>query len=207
MNSRCGRPVDHTKEVALLDAAQELLFTQGPSKLSMEAVARKAGVSKVTLYSRFADKRMLVEATIRRQSTELVKQLAITPDSEQEPAEALYDFGLRLLQFILCQNHLNFLRMLGSIREVDHELLHRIYENGAQASHSALSQWFSTQHQAGRLNCPEPEFAAEMFLCMLAGLDIVRSLHHLPPRQPGDEIAQHVSRVVATCLRAWQAEK
>ncbi len=98
--------MDHAKEVAILDAARELMFTKGPAKLSMEAVARKAGVSKVTLYNRFSNKNVLIEALIRRQSNELIKHLGITPEARISPRQALYKFGQRLLSFILSQDNL-----------------------------------------------------------------------------------------------------
>jgi len=136
--------VDHAKEVAILDAARELMFTKGPAKLSMEAVARKAGVSKVTLYNRFSNKNVLIEALIRRQSNELIKHLGITPEARISPRQALYKFGQRLLSFILSQDNLNFLRLLGSVPEADRDLLQGIYDYGVQASQLALSQWLSS---------------------------------------------------------------
>ena len=48
-NARPGRPPDPAKQRAILDAARSLLFQGGPGELSMEAVARRAGVSKVTM--------------------------------------------------------------------------------------------------------------------------------------------------------------
>lgn len=202
-NTRTGRPVDHAKEVIILDAARELMFTKGPAKLSMEAVARKAGVSKVTLYNRFSDKSVLIEAVIRRQSNELIKHLTLTPDVRIPPHQALCEFGQRLLNFILSRDNLNFLRLLGSVPDVNRELLQGIYDCGVQASQLALSQWLSAEHDAGHLNCPDVDFAAEMFLSMIVGHDILRALHQLQPRQPNGEITTHVDKVVKACLHMW----
>lgn len=196
--------MDHSKEVAILDAARELTYSQGPGKVSMEAVARRAGVSKVTLYSRFPDKNALIEATIRQQLNELVENLAITPGGGQDPRHALNEFGQRLLTFVLSKDYLNFLHLLGSVPEVDRELVQGIYECGAQASRDTLSLWLSAAHDAGDLCCHDTEFAAEMFLGMLIGLDIVRSLHRQPPRRPGDSIETHVAKVVDACLILWK---
>jgi len=56
----------HTRGVALttrlLTIAQELLVAEGYSKFSMEAVAKAAGVSRSTLYRRWASKQELVVA-------------------------------------------------------------------------------------------------------------------------------------------------
>ncbi|MFG3590600.1 TetR/AcrR family transcriptional regulator [Streptomyces sp. NPDC047990] len=45
-----GRVRDETKRAAILSAALEIVETDGLGKLSMEGIAARAGVSKVTLY-------------------------------------------------------------------------------------------------------------------------------------------------------------
>ncbi len=61
---RRGRPLDPGKDRAILMAARALLFARGPRALTMEAVARAAGVSKPTLYSRYAGRRELLLAVV-----------------------------------------------------------------------------------------------------------------------------------------------
>lgn len=203
-NKRSGRPFDPSKEVAILDAATELLLTLGPAKLSIEAVARKAGVSKVTIYSRFNEKNMLIEAAVRRKSNELNQRLSISPERNESPHQALYDFALNLLHFVLSSEHLKFLRLLGSLSEVDQDLLHSIYNNGVQASLNAMDEWLKIQHKAGVIECPDTGFAAELFLNMVTGLDIIRALYQLPPKQSGEQINRHVESVVKQFLRLWE---
>ena len=65
---QAGRPVDRSKDNAILQAARHLLSTQGVGSLSMEAVAKLAGVSKATLYNRFANRQLLIEAVLRSQT-------------------------------------------------------------------------------------------------------------------------------------------
>ncbi len=55
-----GRPVDRNKDIAILQAARQILLFEGASVLTMEAVAAKAGVSKATLYSRFGNRNALI---------------------------------------------------------------------------------------------------------------------------------------------------
>ena len=51
-----GRPKDPAKRAAILDAAEKLFLSQGFTGTSMDAVAKEAGVSKLTVYSHFSDK-------------------------------------------------------------------------------------------------------------------------------------------------------
>ncbi|WP_009478341.1 TetR/AcrR family transcriptional regulator [Rhodococcus sp. JVH1] len=64
-NSRkAGRPRDDTVESAVLEAALTILATEGVAGMSMNSVAAAAGVSKVTMYSRWASKSDLIGAAL-----------------------------------------------------------------------------------------------------------------------------------------------
>lgn len=57
---RCGRPRDAAIDRRVLTAALELLASGGLTAITMDAVAARAGVSKPTLYRRWASKEELV---------------------------------------------------------------------------------------------------------------------------------------------------
>lgn len=65
---REGSPV---KRAAILSAARELFVHQGVDRVSMDAVAAEAGVSKATVYEYFGDKRRLFEAILSDASESL----------------------------------------------------------------------------------------------------------------------------------------
>jgi AcrR family transcriptional regulator len=59
-----GRPRSAEADRAILDATIGLLYEEGYSRMSMEAVAEAAGVGKTTVYRRYRDKADLVTAAI-----------------------------------------------------------------------------------------------------------------------------------------------
>jgi len=59
-----GRPRSATADRAILDAALDLLAEVGPTALSVEEVASRAGVGKTTIYRRFATKGDLIVASL-----------------------------------------------------------------------------------------------------------------------------------------------
>ena len=62
-----GRPRSAQADEAIVDAVLALLTEEGFDKLSMDAVAARAGVGKATIYRRWASKEALViEAVARR---------------------------------------------------------------------------------------------------------------------------------------------
>ena len=65
--SRAAGQIDGTKTEAILDAALELFGEKG-ALASMEAIARRAGVSRQTLYNRFPSKLEIGRALAARRS-------------------------------------------------------------------------------------------------------------------------------------------
>ncbi len=63
---RPGRPRSAAVDVAIIDAALRLLARDGFGRMSMDAVAAEAGVSKATLYLRYRDKADLATAALAR---------------------------------------------------------------------------------------------------------------------------------------------
>jgi AcrR family transcriptional regulator len=57
-----GRPVDPAIDEGLLHATQDLLIEEGFERLTMDAVARRCGASKATIYRRWPSKIALVVA-------------------------------------------------------------------------------------------------------------------------------------------------
>ncbi|ANY07770.1 TetR/AcrR family transcriptional regulator [Pseudonocardia sp. HH130630-07] len=63
-----GRPRDPAINEAILSATRDLIAEVGQRGLSMEAVAARAGVSKPTLYLRYASKALLITEALFGQS-------------------------------------------------------------------------------------------------------------------------------------------
>ncbi|SDD04027.1 TetR/AcrR family transcriptional regulator [Glycomyces harbinensis] len=59
-----GRPRSREADAAILAASLELLIERGAEATSVEQVARRAGVTRATVYRRFPDKTSLLLATI-----------------------------------------------------------------------------------------------------------------------------------------------
>ncbi|MGD9696106.1 MAG: TetR/AcrR family transcriptional regulator [Thermoleophilia bacterium] len=62
---RAGRPRSPERDAAILDAALRLLSTEGYSRMTMDAVAAEAGVSKATIYLRHPGKADLATAALQ----------------------------------------------------------------------------------------------------------------------------------------------
>src|SRR3954449_7681772 len=89
-----GRPRDPRVDEAGRRAALELLVQEGFPATSMQAIARRAGVSAPAIYRRWSSKAELIEAAVF--PSDLVEPAA---DSDDLGAE-LADYCLRILTYL-----------------------------------------------------------------------------------------------------------
>jgi TetR/AcrR family transcriptional repressor of mexJK operon len=184
----------------MLASAHALLFKRGPSAVSIEAVARRAGLSKMTVYSRYTNREALIAAVIQRQAARMAVSLSFAPESHRNIQEALTTFGVRLLSFLLSETHLGFLRALRSATTFPTNAMRTIFRFGPQSTLDNLAQWMRQAHRAKLAHISRPERSAELLLGMLTGLDIVRAMYGEPCRQTPRTITRHVRRVVQLFL-------
>lgn len=91
-----GRPRDPRTDDAILDAVRELLREQGYNRLSIEGVARRAGVSRPTIYRRWPTKAHLVhEAVYPAQDVHFT-----APDDDSAESAAGRDFTDDIERFV-----------------------------------------------------------------------------------------------------------
>ena len=73
----------------LLDAALEAATIHGIARLSMGDVARRADLSRQTLYRHFPSKDALVAAVVTAETTQLIEQVVAAAVQETEPQASL----------------------------------------------------------------------------------------------------------------------
>ncbi|WP_392419998.1 TetR/AcrR family transcriptional regulator [Capnocytophaga canis] len=83
----------------LITIARDLLIDLGIKSVTMDDIARKAGVSKKTLYNHFKDKTDLIQTVVLYVSKELNEQTKAIMTNRQNPIEQLYEVE----RFFSCQ--------------------------------------------------------------------------------------------------------
>ncbi|MBY6204176.1 TetR/AcrR family transcriptional regulator [Halomonas denitrificans] len=200
-----GRPVDPAKDREILAAGRRLLFGVGPEAITMEAVAREAGVAKPTLYRRYANRDELIAAVAEAEAERMAGRFEVVPGSIDDLRSALVDFGCTLTGFLLSAEHLRFVHALGASDRMPQSTRDSIYTHGPRGTHERLAGWLDTVRRRGLLDCRDPVFAAEQFLGMLMGLDLVRTLYHVPLVRDARATESRVSRLVDDFLRLHAA--
>ncbi|SFQ25258.1 MULTISPECIES: TetR/AcrR family transcriptional regulator [Actinomadura] len=78
------------REQAILDAAEEQLGTQTLDRMTVESIARGAGITRNALYFYFASKQDVLTALVRRTVEQVANDAASTAaDTGTEPAERI----------------------------------------------------------------------------------------------------------------------
>lgn len=199
------RPVDPAKDQAILEAATELLFTEGPQGCSMEAVARRAGVSRVTVYARYANRQALLNAVVQACVRDLSVGLDVTPVDALGVRGALVEFGQRLLAFVHSDAYWRFVRAIAGLQGLSEQEAALLFQQGPRFTLDRLAAWMAAAERAGLARFPFPERDAEHLLGMWIGLDIVRALYGLPPQRDAEATRRHVVEAVDLFLQMHDA--
>ena len=187
---RAPGQIDESKTEALLDAASALISEHGAT-VSMEAIARRAGVSKQTLYNRFPSRVAIARALAARRAD----ALTLTLKSGDDPETVLIAYATGLLEKIILDESTTALRNVALIAPQAPGLAAAVYEAGPAEGLRRLSDWLAEQTRAGRLNTPNPDEAAEMFTGLVLGHAHLRSMLNVP--QIDDERRAHRAREAA----------
>jgi AcrR family transcriptional regulator len=159
-----GRTRSRDVEVALTDAAEAVLVRDGPSAVTVRAVAAEAGVAPMGVYSRFGNKEGLIDALLQRGFEGL--RAAVVSRGERDPIERLRACGVRYRLFAL-SHHQHYAVMFGGAFERG-EPSDQLQEC-AGAAFGALVEHVSTAIAAGRLIDGDPEDLAQQIWSTVHG--------------------------------------
>jgi TetR/AcrR family transcriptional repressor of mexJK operon len=197
------------KRQAVLDAAATLFMAQGYGAVSMDAVAREAGVSKATLYAHFASKDQLFATIIGEACRSKIAAAEVLTradvGSTSDVGEALREFGVRMTRFLMEPMTQAIYRVVVAECVRFPELGAAFYESGPAHFLRFFSEWLGEQMRAGRLRDADPAVAAEQFVALIRGSMNLRATVGLPVNDDDATVERHVANVVDTFLRAFGA--
>jgi AcrR family transcriptional regulator len=105
------------EDEALLDATQACVLAVGVRRTTMTDVARRAGVSRMTLYRRYADVTSLMQALMTREFTQILGEVEAAAAAQPSARERLVESAVSGVDRLT--RHPLFLRIV----DVDPELL------------------------------------------------------------------------------------
>src|SRR5579875_2464686 len=185
------RPQEHEaggKVESILAAAKRSFLARGFEAVSMDAIAREAGVSKATVYAHFSGKEELFGAVIGRECERRFAGFSAHELDPDDVAASLFVLGRRFLELILSPDAI---------------ALHRIIL-GEVTRFPRLGEVFWRAGAAGALAIADTRLAAEQFIGLVRGETQLRQLLRLEPAADTAAIEAAVKAAVATFLRAFR---
>jgi len=186
--------IDVVKQALVFEAAIDA-FTERGLGASLEDIARRAGVSRQTIYNQFGSKPELVRALVRRRVDTLTAPLK-QPGAAENPEATLCAYGETMLHLI---NERSYSLMRMTIQAADDfpELAHEVYQNGPAASRAQLAAFLEQEDLEGRLKVERPQQAAEFFVGLVLGNRQTAALLRLGPAPDPEEAAKRFVRAYA----------
>jgi TetR/AcrR family transcriptional regulator, mexJK operon transcriptional repressor len=163
-----GRPAllegqTEAKRQQILQGAHSIFMGVGFDVASMEQIAKKAGVSKGTMYNYYANKEALFAALIQSECERLRGKLFGRLDVEKPPDEFLYQLGVMFLQKTLGTDELNMYRTIVA-QSVRFPALGQIFEaSGPAIGGKVLGSYLRGLCDQGLLQIDDEHLAAFQF--------------------------------------------
>jgi AcrR family transcriptional regulator len=183
----------------ILDVATGLFLSQGFGATSIEAVAARAHISKRTLYSRFADKRELFRAVVRRLIARWLPPFDASLLAPGPVDEVLRRTARELLKAALSPEALALTRIMQTEARRFPELGRAMVESGARKGSEHIAEFLAREAAAGRLRIPDAGFAAEAFMVLVLTVPQRRAMG-LGPALSSEEIERWGERAVELFL-------
>ncbi len=197
--ARAGRPTREQAEARhgeLLDCALDHFLDKGYETATIEAIAGDVGMTKRTVYARYADKAALFHAAVRRaieRYTISEQRIAATDCGDLE--QTLRNIARLRIDLVSTPEGLKLQRIINTESYRFPEIFTEVYEIGALPTIKFLARLLKRESQAGRLAIAEPAKAANVFMSMVVSgpVRIIVSGNPLPQAEIDERIAYAVS--------------
>jgi len=191
---RIAGQIDRAKNEAILDAASDVLFERGLAA-PLDEIARRAGVSKQTIYNHYGSKAELIRALIERRAQLITAPLDV-PGAADQPEAALAAYARILLETIILERGIALMRLIIEGATLQPEVAQAVFAATAGASGSKLGDFLERETRAGRLAVADPAEAASFFGGMVIGPRQLQGLLGIPHGLTPERI-DHIAREAA----------
>jgi len=198
---RAAGQIDRAKNEAILDAASDVIFERGLAA-PLDEVARRAGVSKQTIYNHYGSKGDLVRALIERRSKTISAPLEL-PGAEAMPVETLAAYAEALLKTVMMDRGVALMRLMIANAGRDAGLVQAALPGGFRGARSRLTDFLRREAVSGRLTVDDPVQAADFFVGMVICNQQLEALLGLPAQLSGESVPRRAREAAERFVRAY----
>lgn len=140
----------------------------GFNGVSMDGIAARAGVSKLTVYSHFGDKDTLFAQAIQAKCVEMMPDALFITDSEGPLHDQLLGIGHAFFALISSDAAIATQRMMLT-PDTDDRIRQMFWQAGPQRTETALADFLAARTARGELAITDTHLAARQFFCLIQG--------------------------------------
>lgn len=167
---KAGRPLDAAKRQVIVETAAQHFFQHGYAATAIEQVAADAGVSKVTIYNQFGDKRALFAAAVAGECEKMRGHFSISAMPQGTIRERLTAIGEAVFAFLSRPEMIQFERRIAAETEHEPAIGAAFLEAGPWRMKQGFGVWLTCAAGAGELVIDDPLLAAEQFVSLCKGM-------------------------------------
>ena len=202
---RRGRPANEALGQTILDAAYELFVELGFQATTMDKVAQRAKISKLSIYRHFENKEALFGAAIAARCHQFAPQ-ALFADGDGSAEDHLMAVGSSLLRTLLNPEVSGVEAMVMADKTNQKSLSQLHYDAGPVHVIAQIEALLRRLHAKGALNVPDPIQSARLFAALFKGSDLLMIARFDEARaQDDNEIDSYCRSAVAMFLAAHGA--
>jgi TetR/AcrR family transcriptional repressor of mexJK operon len=194
-----------SKAESILAAAKRTFLAAGFGAVSMDTIAREAGVSKATVYAHFAGKEDLFGAVIGRECERYFARFSAGELDPRDVRASLTVLGRRFLELLLSPESIALHRIiLGEVTRFP--LLGEVFwRAGPERQRFQIEAFLESATASGTMALADTRLAAEQFVSLVRGEIQLRHLLRLEDETDQRGIGAAVDGAVATFMRAFEA--
>jgi TetR/AcrR family transcriptional regulator, mexJK operon transcriptional repressor len=191
------------KAESILAAAKRAFLEDGYGAVSMDLIAREAGVSKATVYAHFAGKEELFGAVIGGECQGYFAKFSAGELDPRDVRGSLAVLARRFLDLVLSPDAIALHRII--VAEVTRfpPLGEVFWRAGPERERVQIEGFLESAGASGSLSLPDPRLAAEQFLSLVRGEIQLRQLLCLEAAAGERAIGDAVANAVDTFMRAF----
>lgn len=196
------RSKSEEKRLQILSAAKDLFSAQGFTAISMDQIAKAAGVSKQTVYSHFGNKDELFTAAIEQKCIGLRLGEIQLPE-EVSAREVITQISHSFSRMILSEDAMQVHRTSVSEAYTNPTVARLFYNTGPIKVITEVARILQQLDERGKLRVEEPRMAAVQLLKMLQGEARMEAEYNAEVRQSEAEIQAYTQNCIDMFLRAY----
>ena len=187
----------------ILDGAKAAFLDLGYEGASTDEIARRAKVSKGTLYNYFPDKKTLFKTFVERECEEQARRVTAAAEGDDAIEPTLHAIARSYVDLMTSPFVIGIFRIVVAEAERFPDMARTFFDSGPDLAHRRFSQMLAAAVARGELEIDDIDLAAHQFAGLCRANVFFKPLFCVKQSFPKAEIERIANGAVDTFLKAY----